>query len=146
MPSTERSVVVKADRQRVYEIAKDFESFASFMPDVNSIEIKERGDGYTVSAWEVGVVGRTIRWTERDEFDDENYRIRYKQISGDLGKFEGEWRFEEVDEGVQITLTVDFDLGVPMLASLFTPVLTKVVQSNSDKMLQGIKQRAEEKE
>lgn len=143
MPSTERSVIIKAPLERVYAIAKDFESFASYMPDVNSIVIQERGDGYTISAWDVSVVGRKFRWTERDEFDDENYRIRYQQVSGDLKKFEGEWRFEEVEDGVRVTLTVDFELGIPMLSSLFNPVLVKAVESNSDKMLQGIKQRAE---
>lgn len=143
VPVVESCIVVKSAIQTVYDIVKDFESLASYLPNVDNIKITERGEGYVLTEWEVSVIGRQLQWLERDEFDDENYRIRYKQIEGKLAKFEGEWRFEGVDNGVQISLLVDFDLGKPTLAALFTPVLVKAIEDNSNKMLHAIKERAE---
>lgn len=143
MPVVEVCMIANATLQTVYEVVKDFESFASFMPNVNSIEIKERGDGYVLSAWNVSVIGRELSWLERDEFDDENFIIRYKQVEGKLAKFEGEWRFEVVDNGVEVSLLVDFDLGKPTLAALFNPVLVKAIEENAVNMLHAIKEKAE---
>lgn len=143
VPIVEVCMNVNAAIQTVYDLVKDFESFASFMPNVNRIEIKERGDGYVLSAWEVSVIGRQLSWIERDEFDDENFIIRYKQIEGKLAKFEGEWRFEATEHGVEVSLIVEFDIGKPTLAALFNPVLTKAIEENAQNMLRAIKEKAE---
>ncbi|HEX6971806.1 MAG TPA: aromatase/cyclase [Limnochordia bacterium] len=146
MPFVERSIVARGDKETMYALAKDMESFPQFMPDVEEVRVLERGPNYTITAWKVHIVGRRFEWTERDEFDDARCHITYRQTGGDLKKFEGEWRFEEDgDGGVKITLTVDFDLGMPMLAGMINPVLVKAVQMNSDKMLQAIKQQVEAK-
>jgi len=108
------------------------------------VKVIERFEGATVTRWHVNVIGRDFRWTERDEFDEENLRITYKQIEGDVKKFEGEWRFEEAGEGkVRIVLTCDAELGVPMLDQMFNPVLKKALEINIDKMLEAIKAQAE---
>ncbi len=144
MPHVERSVLVAADARRLYELAKEMESFPSYMPNVKDVKVIERFEGATVTRWHVNVIGRDFRWTERDEFDEENLRITYKQIEGDVKKFEGEWRFEEAGEGkVRIVLTCDAELGVPMLDQMFNPVLKKALEINIDKMLEAIKAQAE---
>lgn len=145
MPFVERSIVARGDRESMYAIAKDMEAFPQFMPDVKAVKVLERGPGYTVTDWNVLIVGRQFQWRERDEFDDERCHIRYRQTGGDLKKFEGEWRFDETGDAVKITLTVDFDLGMPMLAGMINPILVKAVQMNSDKMLEAIKAKAEAK-
>lgn len=143
MPYVESSIIVAGPKRPAYEIAKDFERYPEFMPDVKELKIVERGDGYSLSHWVTKAAGRTIEWTEKDVCDDENCHITYKQVSGDLAKFEGEWRFEEVPEGTRVVLTVDFDMGIPMFASMLNPVLTMAVRSNSEKMLKAIKARVE---
>lgn len=144
MPSIVREIVVQGEPRAVYELAKDFPAFAPYMPDVRSIQVVERGEASTVTAWDVAVMGRPFRWTERDEFDDEALVIRYRQIEGDLSKFEGEWHFAAVEDGVRVTLSVDFELGIPMLAALLNPVLIKAVQHNADQLLHALKERAQE--
>jgi|LSQX01.3.fsa_nt_gb ribosome-associated toxin RatA of RatAB toxin-antitoxin module len=141
MPYVERSMVVRGAVDEVYELAKDFPAYAGHMPDVRSVTVKERGEGYTVTAWDVAVMGRAFRWTERDEFDDAARVIRYRQLSGDLAEFKGEWRFEDTDDGVRVVLSVEFELGIPMLAALLNPVLIKAVESNADQLLQALGRR-----
>lgn len=62
---------------------------------------------------------------------------------GDLAKFEGEWTITPVGSGARVRLTVDFELGIPMFASLLNPVATMMIRRNCEQMLAAIKRRVE---
>ena len=143
MPYVETSIDIKAPRKRIYDLAKDMESYPDFMPDVESVKILERKGNETVTRWKTLVEEAPIEWTEVDVFDDEDTRIDYKLIEGDLDKFEGAWTFEERDGVTKVVLGVDYDFGVPSLAELIGPLLQKKVEENSMMMLRALKERCE---
>lgn len=142
MPHVEVSTLIRGDRFAIYELAKDMESYPRFAPDVDSVKVIDRGPGYTVTAWQARLQGKPFRWTERDEFDDQTPGIRYRQVDGDLKRFEGEWRFEAQGEDCKVTLTVDFELGIPMFAAMLNPIARVVVKKNSEGLLEGLRRRA----
>ena len=143
MPYVEVTMPVKADRSEIYPILKDMEKYPEFMTDLVSVEVLERLEDTTVTKWVSNVDGRIIRWTEQDVFDDARMHIAYRQIEGDLKKFEGEWVLTPIDGGTEIKLTVDFEFGIPMIAGLLNPILKKKVRVNSENMLKAIKDRLE---
>jgi ribosome-associated toxin RatA of RatAB toxin-antitoxin module len=144
MPYVESKLSVASSAASIYPIIKDMEKYPQFMNDLVSVEVLERTPDTTTTRWVSNVDGRIIRWTEVDVFDDENRHIRYKQIDGDLKKFEGEWVLTELEDGgTEITLTVDFEFGIPMIAGLLNPLLKKKVRDNSMNMLKAIKERLE---
>lgn len=143
MPYVEVSLPVKADPAKVYPILKEMEKYPEFMEDLVSVEVVERGENSTVTKWVSNVDGRIIKWTEVDTFNDENMHIAYRQIEGDLKKFEGEWILTPIEGGTEIKLTVDFEFGIPMIAGLLNPILKKKVKDNSMNMLTAIKERLE---
>ena len=144
MPSVEVSATVAAPARDVYELAKEQERFPQFMPDVESVTVLERGDGFILTRWKTLVEEAPIEWTEEDRFDDARTRIDYKLTEGDLDKFEGAWTFEDNGDGTtRVVLTVEYDFGVPTLAELIGPTLQKKVQENSEMMLAGLKREAE---
>lgn len=143
MPYVEVTMPVKADAAEIYPIIKDMEKYPEFMTDLVSVEVVEREPASTVTRWVSNVDGRIIKWTERDDFDDANMHISYRQIEGDLRKFEGEWVLTPLAEGTEIKLTVDFEFGIPMIAGLLNPILKKKVKANSENMLKAIKDRLE---
>lgn len=145
MPYVEKSIIIQGPADEVYALAKDMESFPEFMPDVQSVKVVERDAARTVTEWNTDVDGAEILWTEEDHFDDAARRITYRLIEGDLEKFEGEWRFEESPEGTRVTLTVDFDFGIPELAALLGDTLEIKVGENSEMMLASMKRRVEDK-
>ncbi|MFA5504939.1 MAG: aromatase/cyclase [Vulcanimicrobiota bacterium] len=145
MPQVERKIVIDGDPQRVYELAKDMESYPNFMPDVESVKVVERGTNSTVTEWVTNVDGTPFLWTEGDNFDDQNLRIDYALIEGDLEKFEGSWSFRPVDGKTEVTLVVDYDFGLPELTELIGPTLHEKVGENSEMMLAGMKKLVEEK-
>jgi coenzyme Q-binding protein COQ10 len=138
VPFVEVSKIIAAPKVQLYEILKDMEKYPEFMKDLKSVTILERQENTTLTAWETVLVGRTIKWVEKDIFDDENQHIRYQQVSGDLQKFEGEWILTEADGGTKVTLTVDFEFGIPMVAGLLNPVAKMMIKENSENMLAAL--------
>lgn len=144
MPFVEVSEIVRADRRAAYEMAKDMESYPKYMESVVSVKVTERDGSTTVTDWAAKIKGAVLKWREKDEFDDENCRIHYRQIGGDLKKFEGDWIFETVGKGeTKIILTVDFEIGIPMFAAMLNPIASIVVKQNSQAMLKAIKEHLE---
>lgn len=143
MPYVESSIVIEGDAADVYALAKEMEAYPGFMKDVETVKVIERNGDGTVTEWATNVDGLPICWKERDVFDDQAKGIKYQLIEGDLDKFEGEWTFEPVDGGTKVTLTVDFDFGMPTLADLVGPILEEKVKENSQMMLAGMKSKIE---
>ncbi len=143
MPYVETTIEIKAPAKKIYELAKDMESYPDFMPDVETVKILERRGNETVTRWKTLVEEAPIEWTEVDVFDDGKTRIDYRLIEGDLDKFEGAWTFEEHNGVTRVVLGVDYDFGVPTLAELIGPILQKKVEENSQMMLRALKERCE---
>jgi coenzyme Q-binding protein COQ10 len=139
----ERDILIEGPIEAVYALARDMEGYPAFMPDVESVKVISKSGPETVTEWETSVDGTPILWTEKDFFDDENYTITYQLIEGDLDKFEGMWKFESTPKGTRVTLTVDYDFGIPELTNLIGPTLAQKVGENSQMMLEGMKRRIE---
>ncbi|GMU51202.1 MAG: cyclase [Candidatus Xenobia bacterium] len=143
MPYVERSIVICGDIESVYALAKDMERYPEFMPDVKSVKVISREGNTTLTEWVTSVEGTPILWTEKDIFDDQNHRIDYRLVEGDLDKFEGSWIFRPTRVGTEVVLGVDYDFGIPELTALIGPTLQEKVGENSEMMLQGMKKRIE---
>ncbi len=145
MPHIESTIFIKGARELAYSMAKEMDKYPLYMENVIEVRVLTRDftDNSTITEWLTNVDGRIIRWIEKDLFDDEAKTIKYRQISGDLKKFEGEWRFQTAGQDTLVTLTVDFEFGIPMLAGLLNPILKKKTQANCEAMLNSIKEQVE---
>ena len=143
MPYVECKTIIKGDPKKIYEIVSDMASYPTFMKDLVSVEILERGEDYTISPWVSNADGRKIVWTERDSFYPEALKITYAQTAGDLKKMEGEWNIIPEGDSSEVSLSVDFEFGIPMIAGLLNPILKKKVKENSENMLAAIKEQIE---
>ena len=145
MPYVEKSIIIQGAPDAVYALAKDMEGFPAFMPDVVSVTVTRREGSMTLTDWVTEIDGTEILWTEEDHFDDAARRIQYRLVEGDMDKFEGEWRFDQVDGGTRVLLTVDFDFGIPELVNLIGDILLLKVGENTQMMLESMKARVEGK-
>lgn len=143
MPYVEKKIIIKGEPQQCYALASNMEDFPQFMPDVQSVKVLKREENKTTTDWVTEIDGTEIIWTEEDTFDPDNLVVAYKLIEGDLDKFEGQWLFKPVSEGTEVTLTVDFDFGIPELVHLIGDILIIKVGENSEMMLNGLKKQIE---
>jgi len=143
MARVEASVVIAAPVDQVYARARAVEDFPHFMPDLESVEVLERWDGNTVTRW-VGVVqGRKIRWVEEDLWDDAAHRCTFRQREGDFSRYEGTWAFEPVAGGTRTTVTVDFEMDIPLAGPLISTLLRTLMRKNVEGMLRALKEHIE---
>lgn len=143
MPYVESKAVIRGDSKKIYDIISNMVAYPDFMHDLVSVEILEKGENYTISHWVSNVDGRKIIWTERDVFYPKDLKITYAQTEGDLKKMEGQWLIVPHVESCEVTLSVDFEFGIPMIAGLLNPILKKKVRENSENMLNSIKTQIE---
>lgn len=135
MPTVETSLAIKGDCETIYAFIKDMEQYPKFMTNLISVEVLERTETTTITKWKSNVDGIEIDWKELDIFDNNNFHVTYQQIEGDLKKFDGEWILSQLDGCVYVTLKVNFEFGIPMLAVMINPLLKRKVYNNSMEML-----------
>lgn len=147
MPVVSSSIVIDAPIERVYNIAKDNESFPEFMSDVKSVEVVERDGGRVVTRW-VGIVptfGLKIRWVQEDLWDDEAYRCDFSQVEGDYDEYHGFWSFESKGSQTEFFTEMTYEYNVPGLGPLVKKVVHAIVTKNVNAVLESIKQRCEDR-
>src|SRR2546425_3810467 len=135
MAQVAATAFIRAPLDRVYALAKDVETFPSFMPDVESIRVLERDGSRTVTEW-VGVVkGRRVRWVEDDDWDDARHVCTFGQREGDFTRYEGTWTFAAVDQGAETTLVVGFELELPLAGAPLSNLFEVLLAENPGSML-----------
>ena len=145
------SVNINAPVDEVFALARKVEDFPGFMPDVKTVEVRERrDDGYTKTYWEaiasIQKIMKVVRWEEEEKWDAENRTCTFAQTRGDYKHYKGDWKFEESGDITQVELTVDYDLGLPLIGPLIKKLLDKIMRENCDSMLNALKEKAETKE
>ena len=134
---------IRAPLAEVYRVAKDVERFPEFMPDVVSIRVLERHGSRTVTEWVGLVQGRRIRWVEEDHWDDAAHRCTFRQREGDFSRYEGTWSFEAADGGTTTTLTLAYEMDLPLAGALLSTLLRVLVRKNLESMLAALKAQLE---
>ena len=149
MPHIDNEVVIDAPLGTVYALARDVEAFPSFMPDVESVVVKERSaDGSrTVTDW-VGVASDfklKVRWTEEDIWDDAARTCRFSQVTGDYTEYGGLWTFSNAGGGqTRFQSSIDYELDIPLIGPLLKKVVARLMQSNTQTLLEAVKARSEQ--
>jgi ribosome-associated toxin RatA of RatAB toxin-antitoxin module len=130
----------------VCALAKQVEGFPEIMPDVESVEVLER-DGCRITTRWVGLVrqlGRRIRWTEQDEWDDDRKVCTFSQVEGDYEVYRGVWTFSKTESGgTLIHLDLEVDINVPLIGALLKKVVTRLAKQNAEGMLAALARKAE---
>lgn len=145
MATVESTIWINAPLERVYEIAKDNESFPEFMKDVKSLTVVETEGSRVVSDY-VGLVPQfmlKVRWRQEDVWDDAAHRCEFRQLKGDYDKLEGWWQFREENGGTQFDSFLEYEYNVPTLGPLVGKVIYGIVVKNVENILAAIKMRAE---
>lgn len=150
MPFVAVSERLKSSVDAVWDLVRDVERYPSLMESVRRVERLSAGpevDGASTSTvgWEVEIEGSVLRWVERETTDERRMRITFEQESGDLDRFRGHWQVTPVDaETTEVTLEIDFEIGIPMLREVLDPFATDAIRRNSVDMLLSLGPRADD--
>lgn len=143
MPHVEVNLPIKAPAAHAWRAVTRLEDYAGYMENVESVTVLgESETGTRTSAWSVLLKGSLLEWVEEDELDEANRVMSFSQISGDLDEFTGYWRVDDHGDGSSVVVfSVDFEIGIPLLADMLNPVAAKALRENSEHMLRAIERR-----
>jgi ribosome-associated toxin RatA of RatAB toxin-antitoxin module len=133
-----RARVPDRDADELYALVKRFERYPELTEHVLVVEVTPSGDGRIRSRWEVQVGDGLLRWVEEDVFDDEQRRIRFEQVEGDLQSFTGDWAVLQEGPDAVVELDAEFDLGMASLSSLVEPIAERILRESFALMLSGL--------
>lgn len=120
----ENTIIIKQRLDVVFELSEDIEKFPEFMPHVKkSIITKKQGNKKHVEMSGI-ILGIKSSWAS-SSITKKNKSIKYDLLKGTCKVMRGEWFFEKVPEGTQITIDHDFDLGWPVIGKLLSHTLLK---------------------
>ncbi len=102
MPTTEKSMVIHAPIDRVYNVWMNFEDFPIIMDHVAEITLRNP----VVSHWKVELSGMTFEFDAEITELKENKHIAWKSRTGI--KHTGTVDFAEVPEGTKLTIHLDY--------------------------------------
>lgn len=150
MPQVESHITMNAPLALVWELAQDVQKFPDIMPDLDMVRVLERQTltsvtTRVVSEWHgrIKQFNRRLDWTEEDIWNSENHTCSFWQLQGDWKEYGGEWSFVEEDGGTTAHLKVEYRFEIPLVGAVMKKVIHKLVQQNSDEMLQRLRDEAE---
>lgn len=143
MPQISVDMHIQAPAERVWATVVDIERYPESMSSVRWVKVLEPGEGTRRSKWSITLKGSILEWEERETLDHEERVMSFRQLSGDMELFEGAWRVTAGPGGrTHVTLTIDFEIGIPLLAQMLNPVAQRSLKDNCTEMLQGIERDA----
>jgi len=119
MPHLRVEERIRAAPRAVYDLFRQVETFPEFMPNVKSIQVIERSEGWSVSHWHTDLDGAPI------------------------AQLEGHWAFEPCEEGTLLVCDLDYDLGVPLVEEVVGATVREKLQHNIEEMLRAARERLE---
>ncbi|MFJ9648363.1 type II toxin-antitoxin system RatA family toxin [Streptomyces sp. NPDC101206] len=143
MPHVEVNLPIKAPAADAWRAVTRLEDYADYMENVESVTVLgESETGTRTSEWSVLLKGSVLEWVEEDELDEDRRVMSFSQVSGDLDEFTGYWRVDDAGDGTSVVVfSVDFEIGIPLLADMLNPVAAKALRENSEHMLRAIERR-----
>ena len=143
MPKVEVDITISAPAEEVWRAVTAVEDYPRFMESVREVAILEDPpDGGRLTSWSVDLKGSLLEWTEREQVRHDVRRLEFDQVDGDLDRFVGAWSVTDAGDGrAAVSLEVDFDIGIPLLADMLNPVAARALQENSERMVREIERR-----
>ena len=139
MAKTERSVVIHAPPEKVFEVISDYAKYPEFLPEVKAVKV-ESGQGdikdvtYTVDI-KAKVINYTLRHTPKPPGELSWTMVRGEVMKGN----DGAWILRPVPEGTEATYKIDLRLG----ALVPSMVERKLAEQSLPGLLQNFKKRIE---
>jgi ribosome-associated toxin RatA of RatAB toxin-antitoxin module len=133
---------VAASIEDAYRIVIEIEQFPEFMDNVESVEILSTEGARKTIAWTMIIDDAPLDWTEEVSYDDKQFRVDFRAIDGIFERFDGYWQVFPEATGSRIDLDLEYELGLPEIAHIISPILKDRLLVNLEAMLTAIQNRA----
>src|SRR5438552_10112371 len=117
------SIVMKAPRMSIFEIAANLELWPKILPHYRYIRYLERSPNRNVVVMAARRSGIPIKWTSEQIIDRERVEVRFHHLKAFSKGMDVVWTFEEKPDGVLVTIVHDLHFRIPALAPIAEPII-----------------------
>lgn len=139
MPIVKRSRTVSYSCEQMFRLVNDVDNYSQFLPYCTESKVNHRDEDEVQATLLIGAVGMSKSFTTRNRLQI-NKMIEIRLVDGPFSHLEGFWRFDEVENGCQISFDLEFEFKGKIFSSLLGPVFEQV----TDKMVDAFCERAQE--
>ena len=120
---TEASILIKAPMERVFSMTSDLTRWPAYLPHYRWVMWMEGGPDHGIVEMAAMRGSIPIKW--RSEFcrDCQKNELRFRHISAFTEGMEVRWIYDQLDDGVQVTIQHDMKFRWPLLAPIANPII-----------------------
>lgn len=143
---TENHIVIAALREVVFDLAARVERWPALLPHYRYVHVLAGDDHRRIVEMAAHRDGFPVRWTAIQEILPGEFKVRFRHIRGVTRGMEVEWRLEEQNGSVYVTLWHRFDPPWPVLGPPFARYVvgSLFVRNIAGKTLRHLKRHAEQ--
>ncbi len=125
-------------REDVYALIADIESYATFLPWCAASKVLRRWEGGVEASLTLKKGGLSKSFVTRN-LETPSERIEMHLVSGPFKHLYGVWVFEDKNNGVEVSLDLEFSFDNKLVAMMIGPLFQPVANT----LLEAFIQRAE---
>ncbi|MHB1464312.1 MAG: type II toxin-antitoxin system RatA family toxin [Thermoleophilia bacterium] len=137
------SVLINASPEQVFELLRRPEEMASRMASVREFKVISRGVDSILTETVAAADGRDTTFILQLDFHPPG-RVDFRQLKGELRSLRGEDILEPGPDGIRVTETIRFDIGLPIFGDLLGRMgIQQKIQQQIEERLAVLKAMAE---
>lgn len=138
MASAEKTEIFDVEKEKIFKVISDLESYPDFMTGVENLEILETSGNQVKARYDLNLIKKfSYIMNHTVEAPD---KVSWSFVSGDfIKRSEGSWELKDLGDGnteVTYKIDIDFKVMVPGMIS------KKLVSSNLPSMMKAVKEKA----
>lgn len=138
MTVVKKSRVVSYSCEQMFHLVNEIEEYAKFLPYCSESIVHHRDNDEVQATLVIGAAGMSKSFTTRNRLQT-NKMIEIRLVDGPFSHLEGFWRFDEIDNGCQVSFDLEFEFAGRMFSMLLGPLFEQI----TDKMVDAFCDRAE---
>jgi ribosome-associated toxin RatA of RatAB toxin-antitoxin module len=137
---TGNSILIRAQKERIFETAANLELWPKILPHYRSIHYYEKSPERNLVKMAATRSGIPIAWTSEQVIDRESLEVRFLHLKAFTKGMKVVWTFKETPDGVLVEILHDLDFRIPLLAPLADKIIGEFfIQNVANKTLRCMK-------
>lgn len=131
MPDIQHKLAVPYSASQMYQLVDNIEDYAVFLPWCKDSKVLSRDEDevHATLTLAAGAFQKSFTTCNRLQKDK---MIEIRLVDGPFQRLEGFWRFENLAQGSEVSLDLEFEFSSKIIALAFGPVFHQVASSLVD--------------
>jgi ribosome-associated toxin RatA of RatAB toxin-antitoxin module len=115
---TGNTILMRAPRELIFETAADLSRWPEILPHYRYIRYYQRSPERNVVKMAAVRSGIPISWVSEQFIDRDRCEVRFRHLKAFTKGMDVVWTFEQLPDGVQVTILHDLKFRIPALAPI----------------------------